>query len=158
MITFADVAQIRRTFKDPSSFVRVNGLPTISLEVVKRPGENIIYTVDKVKALVDENRQFWPNNIQVSYAGDSSKDVKTMLNDLQNNVLSAVLLVVIVIIAVLGMRSAILVGIAIPGSFLTGILVLWMSGITVNIVVLFALIMACLLTAQLLLLSLQIEK
>ncbi len=142
VITFADVAQIRRTFKDPSSFVRVNGLPTISLEVVKRPGENIIYTVDKVKALVDENRQFWPNNIQVSYAGDSSKDVKTMLNDLQNNVLSAVLLVVIVIIAVLGMRSAILVGIAIPGSFLTGILVLWMSGITVNIVVLFALIMA----------------
>lgn len=142
VITFADVANIRRTFKDPSSFVRVNGLPTISLEVVKRPGENIIDTVDKVKALVAENSQFWPANIQVSYAGDSSKDVKTMLNDLQNNVLSAVLLVVIVIIAVLGMRSAFLVGIAIPGSFLTGILVLWLAGITVNIVVLFALIMA----------------
>lgn len=142
VITFADVAQIRRTFKDPSSFVRVNGLPTISLEVVKRPGENIIDTVDKIKAFVEENRAFWPNNIQVSYAGDSSKEVKTMLNDLQNNVFSAVLLVVIVIIAVLGLRSALLVGIAIPGSFLTGILVLWMSGITVNIVVLFALIMA----------------
>jgi len=139
VITFADVAQIRRTFKDPSSFVRVNGLPTISLEVVKRPGENIIDTVDKVKNLIAE---FWPNNIKVSYAGDSSKDVKIMLTDLQNNVLSAVLLVVIVIIAVLGMRSAALVGIAIPGSFLTGILVLWLSGITVNIVVLFALIMA----------------
>ncbi|WP_028863840.1 efflux RND transporter permease subunit [Psychromonas aquimarina] len=142
VITFADVAKIRRTFKDPSSFVRVNGLPTVSLEVVKRPGENIIHTVDKVKALIAENQTFWPNNIQVSYAGDSSKDVKTMLNDLQNNVLSAVLLVVIVIIAILGMRSAALVGIAIPGSFLTGILVLWVFGITVNIVVLFALIMA----------------
>lgn len=142
VITFADVAQIRRTFKDPSNFVRVNGLPTISLEVVKRPGENIIDTVDKVKSLIEENRQFWPNNINVSYAGDSSKDVKTMLKDLQNNVLSAVLLVVIVIIAVLGIRSAALVGIAIPGSFLTGILVLWLAGITVNIVVLFALIMA----------------
>lgn len=142
VITFADVGQIRRTFKDPSSFVRVNGLPTISLEVVKRPGENIIDTVDKVKNLITENRQFWPNNIKVSYAGDSSKDVKIMLKDLQNNVLSAVLLVVIVIIAVLGLRSAALVGIAIPGSFLTGILVLWVSGITVNIVVLFALIMA----------------
>ena len=142
VISFADVAQIRRTFKDPSSFVRVNGLPTISLEVVKRPGENIIHTVDKVKAIIAENSKFWPNNIQVSYTGDSAKDVKTMLNDLQNNVFSAVLLVVIVIIAVLGMRSAFLVGIAIPGSFLTGILVLWMFGITVNIVVLFALIMA----------------
>lgn len=142
VITFADVAQIRRTFKDSSNYVRVNGLPTVSLEVIKRPGENIIETVDKVKALIDENRQYWPNNIQVSYAGDSSKDVKQMLNDLQNNVISAVLLVVIVIIAVLGVRSAALVGIAIPGSFLTGILVLWLSGITVNIVVLFALIMA----------------
>ena len=142
VISFSDVAQIRRTFKDPSTFVRVNGLPTISLEVVKRPGENIIHTVDKVKALIAENSEYWPNNILVSYAGDSSKDVKMMLKDLQNNVLSAVLLVVIVIIAVLGIRSAILVGIAIPGSFLTGILVLWMFGITVNIVVLFALIMA----------------
>ncbi|GLS92172.1 multidrug resistance protein [Psychromonas marina] len=142
VITFADVAQIRRSFKDPSNYVRVNGLPTVSLEVIKRPGENIIETVDKVKALVDENRQFWPNNIQVSYAGDSSKDVKQMLNDLQNNVISAVLLVVIVIIAILGARSAALVGIAIPGSFLTGILVLWLAGITVNIVVLFALIMS----------------
>lgn len=142
VITFADVAQIRRTFKDPTTYVRVNGLPTVSLEVIKRPGENIIETVDKVKALIDENRQYWPNNIQVSYAGDSSKDVKQMLNDLQNNVISAVLLVVIVIIATLGVRSAGLVGIAIPGSFLTGILVLWLSGITVNIVVLFGLIMA----------------
>ncbi|MCP4320788.1 MAG: efflux RND transporter permease subunit [Alteromonadales bacterium] len=142
VITFADVAQIRRTFKDPSNYVRVNGLPTVSLEVIKRPGENIIETVDKVKALIEENREFWPNNIQVSYAGDSSKDVKQMLNDLQNNVISAVLLVVIVIIAILGVRSAGLVGIAIPGSFLTGILALWMAGITVNIVVLFALIMA----------------
>lgn len=142
VITFADVAKIRRTFKDPSSFVRVNGLPTVSLEVIKRPGENIIFTVDKVKQLIDDNRDLLPPNIHVSYAGDSSKDVKIMLNDLQNNVLSAVLLVVIVIIAVLGFRSALLVGIAIPGSFLTGILVLWAAGITVNIVVLFALIMA----------------
>lgn len=142
VITFADVARIRRTFKDPTSFVRVNGLPTISLEVVKRPGENIIDTVAKVKAFMSDNEDLLPNNIQISYAGDRSEDVKTMLNDLQNNVLSAVLLVVIVIIAILGLRSAALVGIAIPGSFLTGILVLWASGITVNIVVLFALIMS----------------
>jgi multidrug efflux pump len=142
LISFSDVAKIRLTFKYSSSFVRVNGLPTISLEVMKRPGENIIYTVDKVKALISENADLLPNNIQVSYAGDESKDVKDMLNDLQNNVLSAVILVVVVIIAVLGVRSASLVGIAIPGSFLTGILVLWAVGITVNIVVLFALIMA----------------
>lgn len=142
VITFADVAQIRRTFKDPTNYVRVNGLPTVSLEIIKRPGENIIETVNKVKALIEENRQYWPTNIHVSYAGDNSKDVKMMINDLQNNVISAVLLVVIVILASLGGRSAGLVGITIPGSFLTGILVLWLSGITVNMVVLFALIMS----------------
>lgn len=142
VISFADVATIRRTFKDPSNYVRVNGLPSISLEIVKRPGENIIETVDKVKALVEENSHYWPSNIQVSYAGDGSEDVKMMLNDLQNNVISAVLLVVIVIIAKLGPRSASLVAIAIPGSFLAAILALWAAGITVNIMVLFALIMS----------------
>ncbi|MEL7286857.1 MAG: efflux RND transporter permease subunit, partial [Pseudomonadota bacterium] len=84
----------------------------------------------------------WPDHIRVDYTGDMSKDVKMMLSDLQNNVLSAVLLVVIVIVAVLGARTAFLVGIAIPGSFLTGILVISVFGLTVNIVVLFALIMA----------------
>ena len=142
VITFADVGKIRRSYKDPATFVRVNGEPTVSLEVIKRPGENIIETVDKVKKLINENREHWPSNINVSYAGDNSKDVKDMLSDLQNNIVSAVLLVVIVIIASLGLRSAALVGLAIPGSFLIGILVLWMSGITINIVVLFALIMA----------------
>ena len=71
-----------------------------------------------------------------------SKDVKIMLNDLQNNILSAIILVVIVIITILGVRTALLVGISIPGSFLTGLLVLSVFGLTVNIVVLFSLIMA----------------
>jgi len=92
--------------------------------------------------VVNEAKKIWPDHIRVDYTGDMSKDVKMMLSDLQNNVLSAVLLVVIVIVAVLGARTAFLVGIAIPGSFLTGILVISVFGLTVNIVVLFALIMA----------------
>ncbi|MCM2678647.1 efflux RND transporter permease subunit [Echinimonas agarilytica] len=142
VITFADVATIRRSYKDPSTFARLNGEPTVSVEVVKRPGENIIETVNKTKALVAEQQKNWPVNVMVEYTGDQSKDVRDMLNDLQNNVLSAIILVVIVIVAVLGLRSAGLVGVAIPGSFLTGILVLAMMGFTINIVVLFALIMA----------------
>lgn len=142
VVTFGDVATVRRTFQDAQSYARVNGQPAVSLEVKKRPGENIIETVDKVKALIESEREFWPSNIQVDYTGDQSEHVKTMLNDLQNNVLSAILLVVIVIIAILGGRTAMLVGIAIPGSFLTGILALSVLGYTVNMVVLFALIMA----------------
>ena len=142
VVRFMDVAQIRRSYKDPNTIARINGQQAVSLEVKKRAGENIIDTVDKVKAKVESARAIWPNHIKVTYTGDMSKDVKDMLSDLQNNVLSAVLLVVIVIIAILGTRSAILVGVAIPGSFLTGILVISLFGLTVNIVVLFALIMA----------------
>ncbi|MDE3271609.1 efflux RND transporter permease subunit [Pseudoalteromonas sp. G4] len=142
VVRFMDVAQIRRSYKDPNSIARINGQQAVSLEVKKRAGENIIDTVDQVKAKVEESKVIWPNHIKVTYTGDMSKDVKDMLSDLQNNVLSAVLLVVIVIIAILGTRSAFLVGVAIPGSFLTGILVIAIFGLTVNIVVLFALIMA----------------
>lgn len=142
VITFQDVSTVRRAYKDPSTFARLNGERSISLEVKKRSGENIIYTVDNVKALIEEERVRWPNQVVVDYVGDQSLDVKDTLSDLQNNVLSAVLLVVIVVIAALGTRSAMLVGLAIPGAFLTGILVLAISGLTVNIVVLFGLIMA----------------
>lgn len=142
VVRFMDVAQVRRAYKDPNSIARINGQPAVSLEVKKRAGENIIDTVARVKTKVEEAKTLWPNHIKVTYTGDMSKDVKDMLSDLQNNVLSAVLLVVIVIIAILGTRSAFLVGVAIPGSFLTGILVISLFGLTVNIVVLFALIMA----------------
>lgn len=142
VITFGDVAQVRRSYKDPNSFARLDTHPAVSLEIKKRPGENIIETIDKVKAIVEEGKNLWPEHIEVTYTGDQSKDVKQMLKDLQNNVLSAVILVVIVIIATLGIRSAVLVGIAIPGSFLTGILVISLMGLTVNMVVLFSLIMA----------------
>lgn len=142
VVRFMDVATIRRSYKDPNSIARINGFPAVSLEVKKRVGENIIETVDSVKQTVEQAKTIWPNHVQVHYTGDMSKDVKDMLKDLQNNVLSAVLLVVIVIIAILGARSAVLVGVAIPGSFLTGILVIATFGLTVNIVVLFSLIMA----------------
>ena len=142
VVRFRDVAKVRRSFKDPDSFARLDGDHAVSLELKKRPGENIIETVDQVKAVVGEAQARWPPTIRVTYTGDASKDVRMMLSDLQNNVISAILLVVIVIIATLGARTAVLVGLSIPGSFLTGILVLALLGYTVNIVVLFALIMA----------------
>jgi len=142
VVTFGDVATVRRTFKDPTSFARVNGRPAISLEISKRVGENIIETIDKVRKIVNDESGTWPDGVQVSFSQDKSEQVKTMLSDLQNNVLSAVLLVMVVIVAALGVRTAGLVGLAIPGSFLTGILIIYALGLTINIVVLFSLIMA----------------
>ncbi|MCW5698397.1 MAG: efflux RND transporter permease subunit [Rhodospirillales bacterium] len=146
VVRVLDIAEVRRTFKDPEGFARVNGQPAIALEVSKRSGENLIETVDRVRAVVAEERNAWPEAlqkaVQVSFIQDKSDEIRTMLNDLQNSVLFAVLLVMIVVVAALGTRSATLVGIAIPGSFLASILVLQALGLTINIVVLFSLILA----------------
>ena len=144
VVTFGDIATVRKAFRDPNSYARLNGEKAIVLDIKKRSGENIIETVEIVKAVLAgaQELDYWPNNLLVKYTWDESKDVKIMLNDLQNNILSAILLVVIVIIAILGARTALLVGISIPGSFLTGLLVLALFGLTINIVVLFSLIMA----------------
>jgi len=144
VIRTADIAQILPTFKDPMGFARLNGNPALTLYVKKRVGENVISTVDKVRATVENMRASWPEGLQVdvSFSQDQSRYIKDMLLDLQNNVISAIVLVVVVCIAALGFRNAFLVGIAIPGSFLTGILVLNIMGLTVNIIVLFSLILA----------------
>jgi len=140
VVRFRDIANIRRTFKDPSGFARVNGLPAVALEIKKRTGENIIDTVERVRAIVAEEQSFWPDTVKVNYTQDNSEFILMMLHDLENHVVSAILLVMIVLIGVLGLRSALLVGIAIPGSFLTAILAISMMGFTVNMIVLFALI------------------
>ncbi len=143
-VTFQDVANIRRTFKDPTSFARLNGENSIALEITKRSGANILEVVDTVKVTVRGASQLeeWPENLQYTFTSDNSEQVRVMLNDLVNNVAIAVILVMIVILAALGLRSAGLVGVAIPGAFLSGILVIYLMGYSMNIVVLFSLIMA----------------
>ena len=141
-LTVRDIASVRRTFKDRVTIARVNGKPALSLEVSKRAGRNIIDTTNAVRRVVDAERAHWPPGVEVQFSQDRSGDIRTMLKDLENNVTSAILLVMIIVVAALGLRSGFLVGIAIPGSFLTGILVLSTLGLTVNIVVLFSLILA----------------
>ncbi len=141
-ITVGDVAKGRRTFKDASGYARVNGQSSLTLEVSKRVGENIIETVEAARAIVEEDMKSWPPGIQVNYFQDKSKMIRDMLFELQNNVVTAVLLVMIVVVAALGLRAGLLVGVAIPGSFLMGILVLYSGGMTINMVVLFGLILS----------------
>lgn len=142
VVKFRDIASIRRNFRDRETLARVNGQPAVALEISKRTGENIIETVEKVREVVAVERLAWPDTVNVTFSQDKSVRIKDMLRDLQNNVLSAVILVMIAVIAALGLRSGILVAIAIPGSFLTAILVLDALGLTVNIVVLFSLILS----------------
>ena len=142
VVTIRDVASVRRTFKDQDSIARLSGKPSIGLEVSKRGGENIIETIQRIKETVIKNSKNWPSEVKLTFSQDRSLQVHQMLDDLQNNVISAILLVMIIIIGALGWRSGLLVGIAIPGSFLLGILVLASLGLSINIVVLFSLILA----------------
>lgn len=141
-VTIRDIAEVRRSYKDPETFARVNGRPAVVLDVVKRSGENIINTIDRVRDIVNVEKESWPSGIEVNFILDESKTIKERLSDLQNNMISAILLVMIVVVAALGLRAAGLVGVAIPGSFLTGVLVIFLMGLTVNVVVLFALILS----------------
>jgi multidrug efflux pump len=142
VVTLEDVATLRRGFKDPESFARVNGRPALTLEVSKRLGTNILDTVAAVRAVVAAAEPEFPAGLEVGFIQDTSDNIRSMLRDLQNSVLSAVALVMIVVVAALGFRSALLVGFAVPGAFLTAILAIALAGLTVNMVVLFGLILA----------------
>ncbi|PWR19715.1 efflux RND transporter permease subunit [Zavarzinia compransoris] len=141
VVTLRDITEIRRTFKDPDTFARVNGKPSLTLEVKKRAGRNIIETVAKVKAIVDYARADLPPNVQIDYAQDASKEIRTMLVDLENSVVIAVFLVMVVVVGSLGLRSAGLVSLTIPGSFLLGLILLSAMGVTLNMLVMFSMIL-----------------
>lgn len=136
-----DIAEVRRTYKDATDVARVNGKPSIVLEVSKRTGENIINTVQQVKELVEQERLYWPEKIEVIYAKDESNNITEMVVDLENNIIIGIILVMLVVIMSVGPRSAFLISVSIPASFLAGILIFYISGMTLNIVVLFSLIL-----------------
>jgi multidrug efflux pump len=142
IVTFRDLTSVRRSFRDRKTVARVDGQRAVSLDISKRTGENIIETIESVRNIIKAERLSWPDAVNVDFSQDKSVRVRTMLHDLQNNVLSAVLLVMVAVVGALGLRSGILVAIAIPGSFLTAIMVINALGLTVNIVVLFSLILA----------------
>jgi multidrug efflux pump len=137
-----DIAEIRPTLKDPVNITRLDGKPAVAIEVSKRIGANLIETVDEVRAVTEVVQKDLPDGVEVSFSQDKSITIRQLLSDLQNSVLTAVVLVFIVILYALTVRSSILIGLAIPASFLMGILGLQMAGLTVNLVVLFSLILA----------------
>ncbi|MGM0521520.1 MAG: efflux RND transporter permease subunit, partial [Pseudomonadota bacterium] len=141
VVTFGDVAWIQPTFKDPEGYARIDGQPAVVLEISKRAGANIIATIDAVEDLFAQASSRLPEALNVTTILDQSTNVEDMLSELLNNVLTAVVLVLIVVVAVMGWRTSLLVGLTIPGAFLTGIMLIWALGFTLNVVVLFALIL-----------------
>jgi multidrug efflux pump len=142
VVKLMDIADVRRNYKRAEEYVRMNLRPALSLEIKKRVGGNTIKVVDAVRVVLDRAARLLPDNVLVAIANDNSKRIRENLVDLQNNVISAVLLVVVCVMLMLGARAGFLVGISIPFSFLLGILFIALTGSNINNWVLFGLIMS----------------
>lgn len=146
VVTLGDLAEIRLTFEDRSGTARYNGEKTVALQVVKRKGFNLIDTSDMVRKEVEAAQAEWPPELQASVTPGISNDqsiiVNSMVRQLEGSVLTAIALVMIVVLASLGTRSALLVGFAIPTSFLLTFALLAVMEITVSNIVMFGLILA----------------
>jgi multidrug efflux pump len=141
-VTLSDVAQVRRTFQDPTTYSRLNGLPTLSLEISKRIGSNIIANNERVREIVDKAAKTWPAGVHVTYLFDESTDIRDQLSSLTDSIVLAIALVMIIVVAALGLRSGLLVGVAIPTSFLMAFMVLNGVGYTLNMMIMFGLLLA----------------
>ena len=140
-ISLGEVAEIKRPFADQDDFSKFNGKQAISIEVVKRLGVNIIENNKSVRSVVDDYTKNWPDVIEVDYSFDQSTNIFEVLKSLEAAILTAVVLVMITVIAVLGVGPALLVGIGIPITFTISFLIINLLGMTVNIMVLFGLVL-----------------
>ena len=141
-ITLADVAQVHRTFYDPTTYARVDGHPSLSLDISKRIGSNIIANNQAVRDIVNKAQKTWPKAVHVTYLFDASTHIRDMLGSLSDSILLAIVLVMIIVVAALGLRSGLLVGVAIPTSFLMAFMVLNGVGYTLNMMIMFGMLLA----------------
>lgn len=143
IVYLRDVASVSDTYKERESYARSNKLPVVTINVVKRSGENLLDASDKIKELIEEvkiNR--FPEDLAVTITNDQSKATRSQVDNLENSIISGVILVVLVLMFFLGFRNALFVGIAIPLSMFISFLVLNSLGVTLNLMVLFSLILA----------------
>lgn len=137
-----DVANVSYGFKDRITHARLNNENAVTIDVSKRVGENIIDIADQVKELLNTKSKELPNNLNLYITTDQSKDIKEMVHELENNIFSGLVLVLIVLFFFLGVRNAFFVAIAVPLSMLMSFFILQSLDVTMNFVVLFALILA----------------
>lgn len=142
-IYLKDIATVTFGYKDRTSIARADGNPVVSINVIKKQGENLLSAADKLKLILEESQEdVLPAGLDISLFNDQSDNTREQVSNLENSIISGVILVTLVLLFFLGLRNALFVGIAIPLSMLMGILFIYMSGVTLNIVVLFALILA----------------
>lgn len=142
VVTVKDIATVRRAFKDRSSYARVNGQRAISINVIKRGNANIIDTVRDAKRIVERARADLPGQVEVFYTQDQAPFAESQVRELQGNILTALALVMIIVVAAMGIRSGMIVGLGIPVSLVFAITILNLIGFTYNFMVMFGMLLA----------------
>ncbi|MEK9503748.1 efflux RND transporter permease subunit [Gaopeijia maritima] len=137
-----DVASVDFGFAERDSYARLDGAPVITLDIIKRSGENIIATAESVKSVIEEFDPLFPPSTVVKITGDQSVDIEVMVSSLENNIISGLLLIVAVLLFFLGLANSGFVAVSIPSSMLLSFIVLKLMGVSMNMVVLFSLILA----------------
>jgi multidrug efflux pump len=142
IVYLRDVAEVEFDYEETESYARLYQKPVVSVDVIKRSGENLLLTTEKINAVLDEVLQRFPSDLNIAITNDQSQMTRDLVNSLENNIISGVILVVVVLLFFLGTRNALFVGIAIPVSMLMSFLIMSFFGITVNMMILFSLILA----------------
>lgn len=140
-IYLRDVAQVIYGYKQRSTMSRENGQEAVTIVIKKRSGENIIRIADDIKALVEKKKSSLPEGLKISFTGDQSKSIKNTVHELENGIVTGFLLVCLILLASMGLKNAFLVATSIPFSFFISFIILSAFGVTLNIVVLFGLIL-----------------
>jgi multidrug efflux pump len=141
-ITLGDVASVRRTFKDASSYSFINGKKSLAIEVRKRLSANLIDTVDATRATITKSRDQFSADMNIGYVFDASVMTKQMVNELQGNIITAMCLVLILVVATLGVKSGLLVGFGIPFCLLGALIIINVLGYSFNFMVMFGLLLS----------------
>ena len=143
IVYLRDVAEVRDSYEERKSYSRSKSLPVVTVDVVKRAGENLIIASDKIKEIVAQvTKERFPDDLNVSLTNDMSKYTRSMVDNLQNSIITGVILVTLTLMFFMGLRNATFVGIAIPLSMFMSFMILNAIGYTANMMVLFGLILA----------------
>ena len=143
IVYLGDIAEVEFDYKEKQNYARLKQNPVVMVDVIKRSGENLLIATDHINEILEEAKLYrFPPELTVTITNDQSEQTRDLVNSLQNNIISGVILVVLVLLFFLGSRNALFVGIAIPLSMFMSFIILGMFGITINMMVLFSLIMA----------------
>lgn len=143
IIYLNDVASVKDTYQERESFARESGDPVVTIDVKKRSGENLLNASDKIKGIIQQAKQNrFPEDLRITINNDQSKATRNQVENLENSIIFGVILVVLVLMFFMGLRNALFVGIAIPLSMFLAFIILNLAGVTLNMMVLFALILA----------------